>query len=80
MPLTTFEQRAAAALASYESRTIDVDELHRRLLLITRISPPDAALLDLLSAVDEASDLGRDEQAEVAWAASTYWRSVASRA
>jgi hypothetical protein len=65
----------AAMLASYESRSIDADELHRRLLKALHADEVrDDALRDLLNAVDEATDLGRSEREDIAWAAARFWR------
>lgn len=74
------QQRVAAMLAAYEAQSIDADELHGRLLkAIHAVGSTGSArerLGDLLSAVDEATDLGRDEREVIAWAA-RFWRGTA---
>ena len=68
-------------LAAYEAMSIDADELHGRLLKVIHVAgSTDSArgrLHDLLSAVDEATDLGRSEREEIAWAAARFWRGTA---
>jgi hypothetical protein len=72
----TVNQRVAAMLAAYEKRSIDAEELYARLLKAASASgSTDAELGDLLNAVDEATDLGRSEREDIAWAAARYWRS-----
>jgi len=75
------QRRVAAMLAAYEAQTIDADELHRRLLKVIHVAGPgDSArghLHDLLNAVDEATDIGRDERQGIAWAAARFWRGMA---
>jgi len=61
-------------LAAYETKTISIDSLHQRLVLVARTPQAGADLRDLLAAVDEATDLGRCERELVAWAASAFWR------
>ena len=62
-------------LAAYESRSIDADELHGRLLKALHSSgSSDATLVELMNAVDEATDRGHDEREDVAWAAARFWR------
>jgi hypothetical protein len=62
-------------LAAYESRSIDASELHGRLLKALHASGSgDATLAELMNAVDEATDLGRSEREDVAWAAARFWR------
>jgi hypothetical protein len=62
-------------LAAYESRSIDADELHGRLRKALHASgSADAALAELMNAVDEATDLGRSEREDIAWAAARFWR------
>jgi hypothetical protein len=75
------QQRVAAVLAAYEAQSIDADELHARLLrAIHAVGSADSArgrLHDLLSAVDEATDLGGNEREVIAWAAARFWRGAA---
>ena len=64
-------------LSAYEKRSIDAEELYARLLkAVSASGSTDAALGDLLSAVDEGTDLGRSEREDIAWAAARYWRST----
>jgi hypothetical protein len=64
-------------LASYEARSVNEEQLHARLLMAVRgDGSSDAALRDLLNAVDEATDLGENERERIAWASARYWRSV----
>jgi hypothetical protein len=68
-------KRVAAMLSAYESRSIDVEELHQRLLkALPTNGSADATLAQLIGAVDEASDLGQSEREDVAWAAARFWR------
>jgi hypothetical protein len=68
-------------LAAYEAQSIDADELHGRLLKAIHVAGTgDSArghLHVLLSAVDEATDLGQNEREEIAWAAARFWRGAA---
>lgn len=68
-------------LAAYEARSIDADELHSRLLKAIHVAgstdPVRRRLQDLLSAVDEAMDLGRREREEIAWASASFWQGIA---
>jgi len=68
-------------LAAYEAQSIDADELHGRLLKAIHVegSADNARerLHDLLGAVDEATDLGRNEREVIAWAAARFWRCTA---
>jgi hypothetical protein len=69
-------------LGAYQARTIDADELHARLLKATHIAASsegghESPIGDLLNGVDEASDLGRNEREDIAWAAASFWRTVA---
>ena len=71
-------QRVTAMLTAYESRSIDAAELHGRLLKALHVSgSTDARLTELLSGVDEATDLGQNEREVVAWAAARFWRRTA---
>ena len=68
-------QRVAAMLAAYEARSIDAYELHARLLKALQASgSADTALRDLFNSVGEATDLGRNEREDVAWAAAKFWK------
>lgn len=75
------QERVAAILAAYEAQSIDADELHGRLLKAIHVAgstePARGRLHDLLSAVDEATDSGRNQREEIAWAAASFWRGMA---
>ena len=75
------QERVAAMLAACEAQSINADELHGRLLKAIQAAPSSGSargrLLELLSAVDEATDLGRNEREGIAWAAARFWRGIA---
>jgi hypothetical protein len=78
---STVDRRAAATLAAYEARSIDLDALRTRLLKASQVTGVSHGgrerLRELLNAVDEASDLGQNERELVAWAAAGFWRHIA---
>lgn len=67
-------------LAAYEAQSIDVDELKARLLKAIHVAGSSGGghLQDLMGAVDEATDQGRNEREAIAWATARFWRENSS--
>lgn len=72
-PATRYSDARSVRVAIF-----DAEELHGRLLKALHASgSTDATLAELMNAVDEASDLGRSEREDIAWAAARFWRRTA---